>query len=536
MSGSHGRPADPAARGCGGGRMMRAVRHLVLLARLALGACAVGPNYRPAPTPPAAAGHFAAADSIAVSSEPLPDKWWQLYDDPALDALVVEALTANTDLRVATANLRQARAILSETRSERLPTTRPFGVGELSAQQRVEQRRHAARPADGSTGPTGTTGTGPGRHRDGGTTAAGTSTTFTGGGYQGPFYSAGLDVSYELDLYGRVKRDIEASRADVAAQEAQRDTVRTSVAAETARAYADACSAALQIGVAQRSLKLQSDTYDLTVRLADAGRDTPLDTSRARAQYEQVRATLPPFLAQRRDALYRLSVLTGHPPEEIAPAAAACTTPPALKHPVPVGDGTALIKRRPDIRQADRTLAAATARIGVATAALYPQISLGGSIGTSGISRQPARQQLGLPLQRRAAAQLDLSQHRRRPRAHPPGAGVERGGAGELRRHRPDGAAGDRDGAVRSRRRTRPSGGADGDPRLQRGSGADRQSALRRGRGEFPRRPRRPTDARHRRSGAGGVAGGAGRPIRSRCSRRSAAAGKTRPKQSSPKN
>ena len=208
----------------------------------------------------------------------------------------------------------------------------------------------------------------------------------TSGSYQGQFYSAALDVSYELDLYGRVKRDIEASRADVAAQEAQRDITRTSVAAETARAYADACSAALQLGVARQSLKLQADTYDLTVRLATAGRDTPLDTSRARAQYEMVRATLAPFAAQRRDALYRLSVLTGHAPEDIAPAAAACTTPPQLKHPVPVGDGTALIKRRPDIRQADRQLAATTARIGVATAALYPKISLGGSVGTSGIS------------------------------------------------------------------------------------------------------------------------------------------------------
>ncbi len=161
---------------------------------------------------------------------------------------------------------------------------------------------------------------------------------------------------------------------------------RTSVAAETARAYADACSAALQQGVAEKSLQLQGETYDLTERLAFAGRGTPLDTSRARAQYEQVRATIAPFAAQRRDALYRLSVLVGRAPEDIPPAAAACTTPPALKHPVPVGDGTALIKRRPDIRQADRALAAATARIGVATAELYPRISLGGSVGTSGIS------------------------------------------------------------------------------------------------------------------------------------------------------
>jgi NodT family efflux transporter outer membrane factor (OMF) lipoprotein len=307
-----------------------------------------------------------------VSSEPLPEKWWQLYDDPALDALVTEALTANTDLRVATANLRKARAVLSETRAERLPST--------SISSSASYLRTNTSGSSGSLGTTtGTTGTGTG------TTTPGTTGVNTGI-YQGQFYSAALDVSYELDLYGRVKRDIEASRADLAAQAAQRDVTRTSVAAETARAYADACSAALQQGVAEKSLALQGATYDLTVRLAQAGRDTPLDTSRARAQYEMVRATIAPFAAQRRDALYRLSVLTGHPPEEIAPAAAACTTPPALKHPVPVGDGTALIKRRPDIRQADRQLAAATARIGVATAALYPKISLGGSVGTSGIS------------------------------------------------------------------------------------------------------------------------------------------------------
>lgn len=374
------------------------MKRLVLVLVATLGACAVGPNYHPAPTPPASAGHFTASDSIAVSSEALPTDWWRLYNDPALDALVTQALTANTDLRIATANLRRARAILSETRSQRLPSTTlsaaasylrsngSSGSGGIGATVGGTGGTGTGTGSGTGTGPTGTGSTGTGSTGTGTTTGTGSTTGTTGGSYQGEFYSAGLDVSYELDLYGRVKRDIEASRADVAAQEAQRDTVRTSVAAETARAYADACSAALQIGVARKSLQLQAKTYDLTVVLLDAGRDTPLDTSRARAQYEQVRATLPPFLAARRNALYRLSVLTGHPPEEVDPTAAACTTPPQLQRPVPVGDGTALIKRRPDIRQADRALAAATARIGVATAALYPRISLGGSVGTSAIS------------------------------------------------------------------------------------------------------------------------------------------------------
>nr|WP_295661105.1 efflux transporter outer membrane subunit [Polymorphobacter sp.] len=388
--------------------MTRFPRFIPSIVALALGACAVGPNFRPPATPAASAGKYGAADSIAVSSEPLPEKWWQLYDDPALDALVTEALTANTDIRVATASLRRARAILSETRGQLLPSTNISGGAAYVRSNGTSGGGSGGTSSIGTgTGGAGTgtgtgaggTGIGTGTGTGTGGTGAGTGGTGTGNGttgttgatvtsssYQGQFYQAGLDVSYELDLYGRVRRDIEASRADLAAQEAQRDTVRTSVAAETARAYADACSAALQIGVARQSLSLQLETYDLTERLAQAGRGTPLDTSRARAQYEQVRATLPSFVASRRDALYRLSVLTGHPPEETPSAAAACTTPPVLKRPIPVGDGTALIKRRPDIRQADRNLAAATARIGVATAALYPKISLGGSIGTSGIS------------------------------------------------------------------------------------------------------------------------------------------------------
>ena len=352
-----------------------------------LSACTLGPNFHPAPTPTAAAGRFVAADSIAVSSEPLPARWWQLYDDPVLDALVTEALTANTDVRVATANLRRARAVLSETRSLRLPTTNLSASASYLRSNGSSGSGGSGSTGGGATG-TGTTGTGTGTTGTGtGTGTGGTGTTgVSGGGYEGQFYSAGLDVSYELDLYGRVRRDIEASRADVAAVAAQRDTVRTSVAAETARAYADACSAAAQLAVARQSLELQQQTYQLTETLAFAGRGTPLDTSRARAQYEQVRATLPPFAAARRDALFRLSVLTGHAPEEVPAAAAACTVPPRLRRALPVGDGTALLQRRPDIRQADRALAAATARIGVATASLYPQVRLGGSIGTSAIS------------------------------------------------------------------------------------------------------------------------------------------------------
>ncbi len=196
-------------------------------------------------------------------------------------------------------------------------------------------------------------------------------------------YDVGLDVAYEIDLFGRVGSTIRAARADADAQAAALDVVRVSVAAETARAYADACSANAQITVAERSLALQQDTVDLTQRLLEGGAGTGLDTARARSLLASTRATLPTLRAQRDGALYRLSTLTGVTPAEASVAARACVRPPQLSQPIPVGDGAALLARRPDVRQAERSLAAAAARVNVATASLYPSISLGGAIGTT---------------------------------------------------------------------------------------------------------------------------------------------------------
>ena len=317
-----------------------------------LSGCVLGPNYSRPATPAAGAGSFVAtAGAAQFSSAPPPSRWWHLYDDAALDGYVEQALAANTDLRVASANLERARAILSETRGARLPSTVITGGGSYIRSFN----------------------------------AGGGGTTTRTGAYEGQYYTAGLDVSYELDLFGRVRRSIQAARADAAAIEATRDTVRVTVAAETTRAYADACAAAEQLAVAQQSLKVQNETFALTERLYTAGRDTPLDVDRARALVEATRATLPTFAADRRAALYRLAVLTGQAPEVPLAAAAACMRPPRLAAPLPVGDGTTLLQRRPDIRQADRTLAAATARIGVAISALYPQVTLGGAVSNSAL-------------------------------------------------------------------------------------------------------------------------------------------------------
>jgi len=156
------------------------------------------------------------------------------------------------------------------------------------------------------------------------------------------------------------------------------------VAAETARAYADAASAAERLAVAERIVKLLDQSIDLTERRRNVGLATRLDTARIGALRNQRRAEVPALAAERDAALFRLATLTGRTPADLPDTARARTETLRLDQPIPVGDGAALLARRPDIRAAERRLAANTARIGVATADLYPKISLGGSVGSTG--------------------------------------------------------------------------------------------------------------------------------------------------------
>ncbi len=192
---------------------------------------------------------------------------------------------------------------------------------------------------------------------------------------------AGLTVGYEVDLFGRVSRGVEAARGDVAAAEADADAVRVTVAAETARAYADAASSAERLGVAERIVALLDQSVKLTARRAEVGLTTRLDTARVAALRNQRAADIPAIAAERDAALFRLATLTGRTPADLPPIAAARTTTLRLDQPIPVGDGAALLARRPDVAAAERRLAAATARIGVATADLYPKVTLGASVG-----------------------------------------------------------------------------------------------------------------------------------------------------------
>jgi NodT family efflux transporter outer membrane factor (OMF) lipoprotein len=312
----------------------------------------VGPDYK---VPDSAVAKRGAASAPLMGgaeqpfkSEPLPADWWRLYHDATLDGLIEKAFAANADLRVAAANLERAHAALEEVEEHKRPEI------ETSAS------------------------TAYGRIAGAGLVRADTLPNMN-------LYSGDLAVGYQVDLFGKIRRAIEAAEADQEAMQAVNDLTHVTVAADTARAYADACSAGYQLKVAQHSLALQNKFVDLTEARATRGRGIALDNSRARSQLEQLRAALPPLEAQRRTALYRLAVLTGEVPSKFPAKVAQCDTPPRVSSTIPVGDGAALLRRRPDIRQAERTLAGATARIGVATAELYPSVNLGLSVGSLGL-------------------------------------------------------------------------------------------------------------------------------------------------------
>lgn len=357
---------------------------------LTLAACAVGPNYRKPLTPPTAIGLFQTPTGSLTQRGEARDNWWTLYDDANLDRLVREAFAANTDLRQAIARLAQARGVLRETRAQSLPATLVSGGA-----------RYRRGTITGAGAATGITGSGLGSISEGstGTSQSGSGNSDVAGGSDTNarmIYSGGFDVAYELDLFGRIRRSVEAARADAAAQAAAADYVRVSVAAETTRDYVDACAAAEEIDVAKRSLAVAQQSLELYRRRQRLGALTPFDVDRVAALERQAAAAIPPLENGRRAALFNLALVTGKTPAEIDDAAARCLAPPRLLSPIPVGDGASLIARRPDVREAERTLAAQTARIGVATADLYPRISLGGSVAANGPSVGSAVSRTGL--------------------------------------------------------------------------------------------------------------------------------------------
>jgi NodT family efflux transporter outer membrane factor (OMF) lipoprotein len=329
--------------------MIRSVRSIAISAvgAASLAACRVGPNYHAPALPSGADAPLVSLKPAAETQASPPDAWWRLYADPRLDGLIQEALKANRTLAAADANFAAARAVLSAVHAERYPSTNAFAGGLYGRDAVTDEILE-----------------------------------LTGSRPQTIWlFEDVVQAAYEVDLFGRVHRSIEVANANAESVAAARDDVRVVVAAETARAYAGVCALGEQLGVARHSLEVVSHEADIAAHRNEAGAGSIYDVTRAQALVAQVSAAIPELEGQRRAVLFGLTALLGRTPVEAPNELETCITPPSLNALIPVGDGSELIKRRPDVRQADRRLAAATAEIGVATADLYPTIRLVGLYG-----------------------------------------------------------------------------------------------------------------------------------------------------------
>ncbi|WP_334184896.1 TolC family protein [Novosphingobium sp.] len=309
------------------------------LLALAASACMTAPKAPVPAAPPAATGPFAALPVASIA--PVPDDWWRLYADPQLDELVARGLAANADLRVAYANLDGARAALRQAKAARLPTT--------TIESALTLDNPSKQPSAASV--------------------------------SASDWDIAATASWDIDLFGRLRSGALAAQADAEAQQAALDAVKVTVVADMVQAYVDLCSANQSKREAEAIVAAQDRSLALVREQLSAGEVSPLEVSQAAALAASSRAAVAPYEAQRANALYRIATLQGRPPAEARGYSFACAKPPRLAAPAPVGDGTALLLRRPDIREAERKLAAAAARVGVARAALYPRVNLGGALG-----------------------------------------------------------------------------------------------------------------------------------------------------------
>lgn len=314
-------------------------RHLAMAASaIFLAACAVGPRYQAPHTAPAVLKN---APSPAFVTQTPEAAWWQEFDDAELDALMRRALSANLDLRSAYDRVKAARAVLVESKLDYAPH-----VPLAAAYSHSEQQQ----PGFGTQR------------------------------YDIRSESLGFDAAWEIDLFGHVRHSVEAAQADWGAESAGFRDAQVTVAAEVARNYFELRGTQKRLAVARQNLDSEQQTLKLTELLEETGRGSELDVARSRARLKATEATIPPLDASQQQAGYRLAVLLGERPgaidEELHPVAVA-TYAKAL----PIGDPAELLRRRPDVRVAERQLAAATARVGIATADLFPRVNVSGFVG-----------------------------------------------------------------------------------------------------------------------------------------------------------
>jgi outer membrane protein, multidrug efflux system len=309
----------------------------------ALTGCAVGPSYQRPPT--AVAPRFAGAAEGPYSASPVTAQFWTTFGDPTLTALEDQALDANHDLRISLGRLVEARALRRQAQFDLAPTVTASGG---YTKERLSQAQ-----------------------------------SLTGAPLTADFYEAGFDAFWELDLFGRVRREVEAQTAQVQAAEADLRAAQVAVSAEVARSYFELRGDQTQLDVAGRNGDNQRATLALTQAELSAGRSTELDTSRAQSQLSATLATIGPLEAAVTRDIHRLSVLTGREPDALTALLAPPRGLPPLPELTAVGDPAGLLRRRPDIASAERQLAANNALVGVAIGDLFPKVTFNGSFGYS---------------------------------------------------------------------------------------------------------------------------------------------------------
>lgn len=314
-----------------------------------LSGCAIGPDYHPPKLQPAPAA-YGAEDTAYASETPL-TQFWTTFNDDTLGTLVGYALQRNHDVRIALANLNQARALRRETQFDQVPT---FTANAAHQKTRISADQSVFGQPQ-------------------------TTTLNTGN----------IDATWELDLWGRVRREVEASRTSEQAIAADLRAAQISVAAEVARNYFELRGAQEQLAVAQRNADNQTETLKIARARLDAGRGTEFDTSRAEAQLNSTLATLPVLRAGVANTIHRLSVLVGEQPNALSELLTPAAELPPLPRLVQIGKPADLLRRRPDIGAAERRLASATANIGVAKGDWFPRVNFIGEIGfaASGVDR-----------------------------------------------------------------------------------------------------------------------------------------------------
>ena len=323
--------------------------------------CVVGPDYRPPDTAGLpAAWDGAAATGPAAIADSAEDGWanagwWASFDDPLLPALINEALVANYDLQRAVAAITEARAIRERTRSGLFPT-----LDQSTTYQRGRNSQTLTSFGGGFTG------------------TGGVTTDSLAGDNR---FTSEFAAGWEIDLFGKVQRGIEAAGAGVGVAEAAAAGVRLSLAAEVGRTYVDARGLQLRLDITRRQIASQRETVDISRARAQAGTGAGLDVVRAEADLATTEAQLPPLQSAFAADVHRLGVLTGQPPGALTARLAEPAPIPVSAEALRLGIPADLIRRRPDIRNAERQLAQATANIGVAVADRYPTLTLNGTIG-----------------------------------------------------------------------------------------------------------------------------------------------------------